>query len=368
MTALATHPDTSPAHNLLALAAEKSSEKRLELLRRISDTFVVPSQSTTVEYLLGEIVSKLLENFDRGDRASAAEILSRMPSLPDETANGLAYDTDFEVARPIIQDYRGLREHVLVDLASTGSQAHLEAIAGRHTLSPDITDILTERGNDETVRTLAANEGARFSRHGMRTMIGKSEHDVLLQELLVHRSDLSLEAVGQLLPIVSQLLASQLRSADLTFSPAVVQEQVTNWVSARKKHIGQVNRYIDQIRAGSEKLDNVLMVLVMERRLLDVATVIASSLDLDHDYGFNLVTQGGTDNVMVLLRALNVAPTAALGVLTLRREKLGQQLCGPAVDEATYESVDVAGAQRVIRFIKVRRLAMAQEQAAQPAN
>jgi hypothetical protein len=366
MTALATtHTEISPTHNLLALAAERSSEKRLELLRRISDTFSVQNESSTVQYLLGEIVSKLLENFERGDRASAASILSRMPSLPEETANALAYDADFAVAQPIIRDYRGLRDKVLVDLASTGSQAHLEAIAGRHTLAPDITDILTERGNDETVRTLAANQGARFSRLGMRKMIDKSEHDAMLQELLVNRSDLSLEAVGQLLPIVSQILASKLRSSDLTFSPAVVQEQVTNWVSDRKKHIGQVHRYIQQIRDGSEKLDNVLMVLVMERRLLDVATVIASSLDLDHDYGFNLVTQGRTDNVMVLLRALNVASTAALGVLRLRSDKLGQQLCGPPVDQATYESVDVAGAQRVIRFLKVRRLAMAQEQAAQ---
>jgi hypothetical protein len=365
MTALATHTEVSPAQNLLALAAEKSSEKRLELLRRISDTFDVQSQSTTVHYLLGEIVSKLLANFDRADRASAASILARMQSFPEETANALAYDADFAVARPIIQDYRGLRDNVLVDLAATGSEAHLEAIAGRHALAPVITDILAERGNDETVRTLAANQGARFSRFGMRTMIDRSEHDLLLQELLVNRSDLSLEAVGQLLPIVSQILAAKLRSSDLTFSPAVVQEQVTNWVSSRKKHIGQVHRYIEQIRAGSEKLDNVLMVLVMEQRLLDVATVISSSLDLDHDYGFNLVTQGKTDNVMVLLRALNVAPTAALGVLNLRREKLGQQLCGPVVDEATYESVDVAGAQRVVRFLKVRRVAMAQEQAAQ---
>ncbi len=365
MNALANPTEVSPTHNLLALAAEKSWEKRLELLRRISETFNVPSQSTTVHYLLGEIVSKLLENFDCGDRASASSILSRMPCLPEETANALAYDADLAVARPIIQDYRGLRDGVLVDLASKGTHGHLEAIAGRHALSSDITDILTERGNDETVRALAANQGARFSRLGMRTMINRSEHDVLLQELLVNRSDLSLEAVGQLLPLVSQLLAAKLRSSDLTFSPAVVQEQVTNWVSSRKKHIGQVHRYIDQIRAGSEKLDNVLMVLAMEQRLLDIATVIASSLDLDHDYGFNLVTQGKTDNVMVLLRALNVASTAALGVLKLRREKLGQQLCGPIVDEATYESVDVAGAQRVIRFLKVRRAAMAQEPAAQ---
>ncbi len=105
MTALAAQTDISPGVSLLALASEKSSQKRLELLRRISDTFDVQNESTTVQYLLGEIVSKLLENFERGDRASASSILSRMPSLPEETADALAYDADFAVARPIIQDY-----------------------------------------------------------------------------------------------------------------------------------------------------------------------------------------------------------------------------------------------------------------------
>jgi hypothetical protein len=359
-------PDTSPALQLFALATEKSSEKRLELLRRITDTFAVEVEgaSPTVRHLLDEILIRLVDQIEGHDRVAAASSLLKLGRLPADVAKALVHDGDIAVARPIIQDYRGLSHAVLLDLASSGSQIHLEAIAGRDAIGPDITDIVVQRGNGQVVRTLASNHGAQFSRFGMRTMIGKAGSDEQLQVLLVGRADLSLEAIGQLLPIVPQQLAATIRSSDMTLSSTVVQDQVINWVSDRKKSIAQVNRSIERIRAGAEKLDNVLSVLVAERRLLDVATVIAGVSDLDRDYGFNLVTQGKTDNVVVLLRALAMAWPAAEGVLALRISKLGSQMCGPMIDEAAYESVEMAGAQRVIRFLKVRRAALAQEKLA----
>jgi hypothetical protein len=287
-----------------------------------------------------------------------------MERLPESVAKSLAYDDDMAVARPIIRGYRGLPNTILVDLASNGSQNHLEAIAGRDAIEPAVTDIVVQRGNGQVVRTLAANHTAQFSRFGMNSMINRAAQDEQLQELLVGRTDLSLEAVGQLLPLVSQQLAARLRSADLTFSPSVVQDQVISWVSDRKKNIVQVQRSIERIRSGAEKLDNVLTALVGERRLFDVATVVAGVSDFDRDYGFNLVTQGRIENVVVLLRALAVSWPTAEGVLALRIDKLGSQMCGPMISEAAYESVDIAGAQRVVRFLKVRRAAMAHEHAA----
>ncbi|MGV3633488.1 MAG: DUF2336 domain-containing protein [Pseudorhodoplanes sp.] len=356
----------STAVQLFALANEKSSEKRLELLRRIADTFSVEDRGATptIQYMLDEIVEKLLSQIDRQDRAAASQSLSKFDHLPDGVARSLAFDDDISVARPIIHDYRGLSNTMLVDLASNAGQPHLEAIAGRNALEPVVTDIVVQRGDGQAVRTLAANHTAKFSRFGMSTMINRAAQDEQLQELLVGRSDLSLEAIGQLLPLVSQQLAARLRSSDATFAPSVVQDQVINWVSDRKKNIVQVQRSIDRIRSGAEKLDNVLTMLVNEKRLFDVATVIAGVSDFDRDYGFNLVTQGKIDNVVVLLRALAVSWPTAESVLVLRINKLGSEMCGPMISESAYESVDVAGAQRVVRFLKVRRAAMAQEQAA----
>jgi hypothetical protein len=95
--------------------------------------------------------------------------------------------------------------------------------------------------------------------------------------------------------------------------------------------------------------------------LLNAATVIAGVSEMDRDFAFNLVTQGCSGNLVVLLRALTVSWPVADALLKLRQDKLGAQICGPKVDQVTYEAVDVAGAQRVMRFLRVRRAAMAQE-------
>jgi uncharacterized protein (DUF2336 family) len=171
--------DMSTALQLLALANEKSSTKRLELLRRITDTFAVEHQgpSPTIQFLLDEIVTKLVHQIESHDRAAASLSLSKMERLPESVAKSLAYDDDMAVARPIIQDYRGLPNTILVDLASNGSQPHLDAIAGRDALEPVVTDIVVQRGDGPVVRTLAANQTAQFSRFGMSAMINRAAQD-----------------------------------------------------------------------------------------------------------------------------------------------------------------------------------------------
>ncbi len=353
------------ALELIKLAQEKSPSKRLALLRRISDDFAeaTSEQSTTARYLLDEIVSRIVGQLHGEERVEASSSLSRMSRLPEDVARALASDEDIAVARPILQDYSGLSQTILVDVANTGSQAHLQAMAGRSELASDVTDIVVQRGDRRVVRTLAANHGARFSRFGLRTLIDKAEQDATLQELIVDRCDLSFEAVGRLLLIVSQELAGRLRGGDLEFSAAIVQEQVVSWMSDRKKGIDKVNHFTEGIRRGTIKLHKAVLDLVCEQKLLDAATVIANC-DLDRDYAFNLVMQGKTENVLLLLVSVELPWPAAEAFLKLRMNKLGANLCGPMVDEVVYNSIDPATAQRVMRFLKVRRAALSQQHGA----
>ncbi|HWV40201.1 DUF2336 domain-containing protein [Pseudorhodoplanes sp.] len=355
-----------PARYLLELASHRSSDKRLELLRIIAESFAVANEppTPTIKHLLSDIVGKLLTQINPADRAQAAASLAKMDQLPDHVVSSLIHDDDIAVAGPIIRDYRKLSDRTMADVAHNGPQSHLEALAERDGVRPAVTDILVQRGEGPVLRKLACNSGATLSRQGMRVMIGKAASDPHLQEALVGRNDLSLEAVGQLLSIVSQSLVAKLRSAEVQFNPAVVQDQGAGWMSDRTKNVAQINRSIQRVRACAEKLDDVLMAIAVERRLLDLATLIAGVCDLDRDYGFNLVAQGRTDSLIVLLRALGVGWPVAERVLTLRIDKLGSEFCGPMIDEATYESVEVDVARRAIHFLKVRRAALLQQRQA----
>jgi uncharacterized protein (DUF2336 family) len=159
------------AADLSALAAEPLSERRVELLRRITDAYIEQADQCTPaeQYLFIEVVSALLEKIGGPDRVAASKKLSQLSKLQYGVAEKLASDSDIEVARPVITYYRDLPERILIDVAKAGSQAHLKVIAGRPTLTP--------RGDSSTMLTLASNRGARFSEFGMARLIDQAKAD-----------------------------------------------------------------------------------------------------------------------------------------------------------------------------------------------
>jgi hypothetical protein len=346
---------SSFGRDLFLLASEKSSAKRVELLRRITDAYLEQSdEHTSAEhYLFEEIVTKLVGKVSRTDRIRASTDLSKLPELPEALARRLASDSDIEVARPIVRDHHGLSEAILIEVATHGSQEHLHAIATRPVVTPPVTDVVVTRGDGRTVRTLTGNQGAQFSNEGMRTLIGRAEADVDLQALLVERADLSLEAINKLLPMVSQELATRLHGRAVEIDVSSVQNHLLDWMDDRKKNIERIEAYIERLRRGDLMLDVIAMKLIRNKRLLDTATIFAAMIDLDRYFGFNVLTRGKAQSVLLLLKSINLSWQAVDGFLELRRDKLA--IDEDRVDRSEYEAIDTAAAQRVVRFLKVRR-------------
>src|SRR3972149_7936956 len=157
---------SSMAADLMGLAQEKSSHKRVELLRRITDAYLDHSDenSQAEEFLFDDIVTKLVGKVSTPDKIQVSENLSKLPELPEGLARTLATDSNIEVARPVVRDYRGLSEKILIDVATRGSQAHLHAVARRETIPAPVTDVVVKRGDQRTTQTLAGNQGAQISR------------------------------------------------------------------------------------------------------------------------------------------------------------------------------------------------------------
>jgi hypothetical protein len=219
------------------------------------------------------------------------------------------------------------------------------------------------------VRTLASNRGAQFSTSGMRKLIAKSAHDADLQSLIVERADLTLEAAGILLPMISQELAARLRGRAAEIDQTAISLHFQEWMKKRTQDIARTEAYIEGIRAGHLTLENVAVETIKARRLLDVTTVLAAMNDLDRDYAFDLLSRGTTESVLLLMRAMELPWPVVEGFLKLRRTKMTPQRIERPAEPTDYESIDLPTAQRVVRFMKVRRTATTQaaQAAAQPA-
>ncbi len=92
-----------------------------------------------------------------------------------------------------------LGEEALLEIARVKGQSHLLAMSERPKLSPDLTDVIVERGDREVVRRTAGNAGAKFSETGYTELIKRASQDGVLTLTVGQREDLSDRRLKQLL-------------------------------------------------------------------------------------------------------------------------------------------------------------------------
>jgi uncharacterized protein (DUF2336 family) len=351
---------------LTRIAAERSPEKRLELLHKVTDLYFdgIGTHQPTETYLFNDIMDRIVDQFSRDLKRDVAANLAILPDFPTNIVRKLAGDDDIEIARPVLRNAFSLTDDDLVELAKRGSQAHLTAIAGRACLPEKVTDVLVDRGERGVVHAVTANHGARFSDHGMDRLLGKCADDIDLRELLVERPDLSPRVVDKLLPMLSESLVTKLAERGYEVNGALPADMIRSlrqrFMSAmrnRKENILHVSALIDEIRKGRLKLDDAVRQVAETGRLLDAAAILSSFARLDRDHVFNLLFKGELQTVLVLCRSLELPWATLDALLAVRATKNRTRYFSDPTVRADYEAIDLAVAQRAIRFLRVRQVA-----------
>src|ERR1700675_3990648 len=196
--------------------ASKDISRRAEVLRRVTDLFVLglgKFSDDQVE-LFDSVMSKLLENIEHAARAQFGSRLAGLSDAPPKVIRELAFDDAIEVAGPVLLHSERLDEYALLENAKTKGQDHLLAISCRKTLVETVTDVLVERGNQAVVSSTARNSGARFSHFGISTLVKKARDDGDLALCVWSRPDIPRQNLVKLFVDASEAVKNQLVEAD----------------------------------------------------------------------------------------------------------------------------------------------------------
>ena len=176
-------------------------ERRAEAARRIAEMFLQDAAHLRASHvdLFDGILTDLVPHTELIARAELAERLSLVANAPRVLVGRLARENEILVAGPILRRSTVLDEEVLLEIARMKGQGHLLAMSERATLSPDLTDIIVERGDREVVRRAAGNAGAEFSESGYTELIKRANQDGVLTLTVGQRDDLSDTRLRQLL-------------------------------------------------------------------------------------------------------------------------------------------------------------------------
>jgi uncharacterized protein (DUF2336 family) len=341
------------AQQLIELAREPSSERRRELLRRMSDLFLA--------------IEEAAEPRSRAEFARTAGLLLDQLSVevrrefaPALLMARLAHDV-IEVAKPVLCRSDSLDDAELVAVAMMRGQEHLRAISERALVSEVVSDAIVQRGDDDTLVALVRNLGARFSRDAFERLSDRSEAVAELRAPLVDRTDTPLDLVHEMMIFVEEALRERI-IARVRSAPAAQVEAALK--AARER--AEARRLVDPDEA---RVRREIRELKARGRLTKAAVVeflrgadetrflagLAELLDLDLGLARKLWRSETLDPLAIAVRASG-ADRAFFVTIAMERE--GANVREPERARAfgdAFESIPQDAALRVIRFWRVRR-------------
>jgi uncharacterized protein (DUF2336 family) len=201
---------------LISSVASGSDKQRLRILQRVTDLFTAGSRNYSHDQiaLFDDVLQRLSADIEVEARARLSNELAVIENAPPRLIRSLAFDDAIRVAEPILVHSQQLTDDDLVENATTKSQDHLFAIAQRLKLSPVVTDVLVDRGDQRVVHKVVKNKGARFSLAGYGKLTNRARQDRKLTLALGERSDIPRQYFLKLLEAASSTVRARLEAAN----------------------------------------------------------------------------------------------------------------------------------------------------------
>lgn len=177
--------------DLVKLARDKSQKGRTDLVTALNDLYFDDGQLLTDQdrAIMADIMRELVHEVEMSVRRSLAHRMAERADAPRELVVKLANDA-IEVAHPILIRSEVLRDIELIEIVQQRTMEHQLAISMRPYVSERLSDTLVETDNEEVIRTLLSNDGARIADNTMGGLVEQSQQIESFQKPLVHRRDL----------------------------------------------------------------------------------------------------------------------------------------------------------------------------------
>lgn len=355
---------------LQAWARDPSREKWRNLISALTDLFIenIEADSSAHGDAYAEVICRMLDDVATEVRKELSERVAPMEQFPGRVVRRLASDEEAEVAMPMLEHSPVLTEKDLIGVIEMMLPDHNRAISRRKALNEKLTDALVRRGDDETVRTIAANPGAKFSPKTYRIVAERAKNDVGLQESLVERDDLTQVITVQLTPFLSEELKARLRALDappeggsLLDSLTEIASETERKANARKQRAA-VYSIIEQVLTGAANASEEMLKLAESADYNTVVHFLAGIAQLpDQTIGASMSNHNGTP-LAVTVRGLGLSREAAAAIGKVRAAHLNL----PAKDiDAWLDGYDRINQREAERSIQMLRAKEAEAQAAE---
>jgi uncharacterized protein (DUF2336 family) len=349
-------------NQLIELAKEPSSERRRTLLREVTDIFVENPQgfSESERGHLADIMTHVASEMEARVRSELAYRLAEVVDTPREVLRQLASD-EVEVARPILEKSRGLKEEDLIAIIQQKGGAHQELIAARDDVTTAVSGALVEHGNDTVLEKLVTNKGAQIDEETMKRVVKRAEANKDLHEPLVDRDDLSPELMHDMFWFVSSTLRETILSKATNLDPDMVnrllresEERILLEMGSAPPEKSRAHLYIEKMIAKRELNEALLVKLCREKQWPELVCGLAHLANIDEKTAKRVFFDKTGEGLAIACKASRFDRSTFSTFILLRETGSQRSIEDTYKLLALYDEVPVDVAQRTMRFWRVR--------------
>ncbi len=357
-----TSEQTNPFERLTELAREKSSTRRRELLREVTDMFFDANtgHSEATDQHFDEILSTITREMDAGIRQEIAARFAHAQNAPAGLIHQLA-DDEINVSGPVLRHSPVLDDGALTRIIESRGQDHMRAIGARKSLSETVTGALVARADTPTLVALTQNQGARFSRQSMETLVSKSETEKDLQAPLVNHAALPPDLMNEMYFFVEE----RLRQSIMERNAALPKEELERaFAQARSRICGDGDRpedfedashFIKAKKLRKQLTPILLAELARNNQRTHFYLAFAELTGLDFDTARRIWEPGKTEAVAIVCKASGL-PRDLFATLVVLMNKDGvNDISAIKALGRTYDEISKDTADRVLRFWRMRK-------------
>lgn len=198
----------SPA-DVERLLCEPSDEIRAETATKLARALDPSRLSANEQAILHDILGIMAHDAETRVRTALAQALCLNPHVPRDLAMRLVCDVA-SVAVPFIEAAVVLDEADLLQILDFGSPDHHVAVARRPVVTERVAETLAERGGEQAVAALMANEGAALSERTLHVALDRFGTVAAVNEPMVRRKKLPVTVAERLVSLVADNLLDHL--------------------------------------------------------------------------------------------------------------------------------------------------------------
>jgi len=356
------HSGQSLIAELESAVAKGSPEQRVSTLRRVTDLFLNGADRFDEQQvgLFDDVLLHLVQGIEVRALAELSTTLATVDGAPSGVVRRLAYDDDITVAGPVLTHSRQLSGDDLTKIAQTKGQSHLVALSGRSILDEGLTDILIDRGNGDVTRTLARNNGARFSTSGFQNLVVRAEKDETLAESLGVRLDLPEQMFDRLMLQATEVVRAWIMAAAPAEAKSRIESVLSNVSGRIAKQVTAPRDYkraealVAAMQRRDELNEEAIVQFLKDSKIDEVVAAIALICSAPIATVDRLLRDPKHDGVLLLCRAAELKWQTAVLILKSRFSHSSISDHDITRDRSSFLTLSTNTARRALRFMQTQ--------------